>query len=41
MNTAANMGEQVVTPTVESVRAACARARQFIETHHLARRLSA
>jgi hypothetical protein len=35
MSTPVNMGSQVVTPTVESVRAACARARQFIEAHHL------
>ncbi len=35
MSTPVNMGTQVVTPTVESVRAACARARQLIEAHHL------
>jgi hypothetical protein len=35
MNTAANLGTHVVTPTVESVRAACARIRRFVESHHL------
>jgi hypothetical protein len=35
MSTAVNMGARVASPTVESVRAACARARQFIEAHHL------
>lgn len=35
MSTAVNMGTQVVRPTVESVLADCARARQFIESHHL------
>jgi hypothetical protein len=35
MRTPVNMPPPVVTPTVESVRAACARARQFIEGHHL------
>ena len=35
MSTPVNIGAQVVTPTVESVLAACTRARQFIESHHL------
>jgi hypothetical protein len=35
MSTPVNMGARVVRPTVESVRAACARARQFIESRHL------
>lgn len=30
-----DMGMQAVTSTVESVRTACARARQFLEAHHL------
>jgi hypothetical protein len=29
------MASRVITPTVESVRVVCARARQFIESHHL------
>ena len=35
MSTPVNMGARVVTPTVGSVRAARARAHQFIEAHHL------
>ena len=35
MRTPVDMGVQVVTPTVESVRAAWARARRFIAAHHL------
>jgi hypothetical protein len=35
MSTTVNMGTQIVRPTVELVRAACAKARQFIESHHL------
>ncbi len=35
MSTPVTPGVQVVAPTVESVHAACTRARQFIESHHL------
>jgi hypothetical protein len=35
MSATGSMGTQTVRPTVESVRAACARAREFMEAHHL------
>jgi hypothetical protein len=35
MSPTVTMGTQLVRPTAESVRAACARSRQFIEGHHL------
>jgi hypothetical protein len=35
MSTSVNLGTQIVRPTVDSVQAACAKAREFIESHHL------